>query len=328
VIPDLIEQYVDTGKVRYVYREFPLTQLHPAAQPASEAAVCAGQQGAYWEMNEKLFETVDEWGAGGDPTGYFKSYAEELGLDTKAFNQCLDSGEASVIVQGDVVAAQALGVNATPYFFVNEIPLRGGLPVEALGEIIDYAAAGGKTPQIVPAGDDWRVIGDKQTARAIAVAFASFDNADSADHALTVMPQLREQYIDSGKLIYILHPVAGDMDGAGAKAAIAAECAGEQGQYWEMYKVLFEEQAAWSGSGDPQSLFVDYAEVLELDTNTFQECLDSEWAALRVQAGSVLASLYGVPPGGPVFLFNNGQGAEGSPTFEEFQTIIESILSK
>lgn len=328
MIPELIEQYVDTGKVRYVYREYPLTQIHPLAQPASEAAVCAGQQGAYWEMNEKLFETVDEWGAGGDATGYFKAYAEELGLDTKAFDQCLDSGEAAVVVQSDLIAGQTLGVNATPYFFVNDIPLRGGLPIEGLAQIIDYAAAGGKTPQIVPPGDDWRVIGDKQTAAAIAVAFAGFGDADSADHALNVMPQLQEQYIDSGKLIYILHPVASGMDSAGAKAAIAAECAGEQGQYWEMYEMLFEEQAAWSGSDDPQALFVDYADALGLDSDAFQECLDSEWAALRVQAGSVLASLYGVPPGAPVFLFNNGQGAEGSPTFEEFQAIIESILNQ
>jgi protein-disulfide isomerase len=108
VIPDFIEQYVDTGKVRYVYREFPLTNLHPAAQQASEAAVCAGEQGSYWEMNETLFATTDEWSQAEDPTEYFKGYAKDLGLDTKAFAECLDSGQAAAQVLGDLMAGQEL----------------------------------------------------------------------------------------------------------------------------------------------------------------------------------------------------------------------------
>jgi protein-disulfide isomerase len=326
VIPELIEQYVDIGKARYVYREFPLAQLHPAAQKASEAAVCAGQQGSYWEMNEHLFANVEEWSQAQDPTQSFKSYAEELGLDTETFNECLDSGEATVVVQSDLLAGESLGVNATPYFFINDLPIRGGLPIETLGQVIDYVAAGGTQPEIVPMGDDWHVLGDKQTARAVTVAFVDYSNPQSGQHAREVLPSLVEQYIDTGQMIYVLQPWSREAGSPGAQAAIAAECAGEQGKYWEMHDLLFDQQEDWTEAGDPSSVFLDYANSLGLDNAKFEECLDSEWATLRVQAGNVIAALYGVP-GAPVFLFNNGQGQQGSPSLEEFQAIIDSIVS-
>jgi protein-disulfide isomerase len=327
VIPDLIEQYVDTGKARYVYREFPLISIHPNAQKASEAAVCAGKQDHYWEMNDKLFATSDEWGAQDtDPTDYLKTYAEELGLDTDAFNQCLDSGEAAVVVQGDLLAGETMGVNATPYFFVNDLPVRGGLPVEILGQVIDYVAAGGPPPEIVPMGEDWHVRGDMDTAGAVTGAFVDFASPESREHAMEVLPELMKTYVDEGQMLYVLHPWSEGDESPGAQAAIAAECTGQQGKYWEMYDQIFEEQEAWTQDAEPGPLFTSYAESLGLDTDEFETCLDSEWAKLRVQAGSVVGALYGVP-GAPVFLFNNGQGQQGSPTFEEFQTIIDSILS-
>jgi protein-disulfide isomerase len=325
VIPALIEQYVETGKVRFVYREFPLTSIHPNAQKASEAAVCAGQQDEYWGMHEILFARQADWQAETDPSTTFKAYAEELGLDTGVFDQCLDSGEAAVIVRGDVLAGQALGVSATPYFFVNDLPIRGGLPIETLGQVIDYVAAGGKSPQIVPAGDDWHLLGDPRSASAVTVAFVDYGSAESADHALQVLPQLQESYIDAGEMVYVLHPWFDARDSASARAAIAAECAGTQGEYWGMHDQLFENQDAWTDAEDPASQFAGYAESLDMDVTSFQDCLNSEDAALRAQTGKIVGILYGVP-GAPVFLFNNGQGQQGSPSFEEFQQIIDSIL--
>jgi protein-disulfide isomerase len=323
----LIEQYVDTGKARYVYREFPLTSIHPAAQTASEAAVCAGLQGMYWEMNEHLFATVDEWSSSPDPTAQIESYAEELGLDTAEFTECLASGEAAVVVQGDLLTGETLGVNATPYFFINDLPIRGGLPVEALGRIIDYVAAGGPTPEIVPAAGDWHLRGNPQTARAITVAFVDYANPESGTHARDVLPQLMDKYVDGGDLVYVLHPWS-EADGSpSAQAAIAAECAGQQGQYWEMHDQIFDQQEAWLSEEDPASSFKDYAGALEMDLEAFASCIESDWASLQVQAGSVVGALYGIP-GAPVFLFNNGQGQQGSPTVEEFETVIDSILNQ
>ena len=327
MIPELIEQYVDTGKARYVYREFPLTSSHPAAQKASEAAICAGKQGSYWEMNEHIFANVQEWSQAADPTDSLKGYAAELGLDTADFDECLDSGEAATDVQADLMAGQVFGVDATPYFFINDLPIRGGLPIESLGPIIDYVAAGGTQPEIIPSGDDWHVRGDMNTATAVTLAFADYSNPESAQHAREVLPTLMEQYVDSGQMIYVLHPWSSGTDSPGAQAAIAAECAGEQGKYWEMHDLLFDEQDAWTRAEEPSSEFAGYSESLDMDSDRFEECLDSDWASVRAQSGNVLTALRGWP-GAPLFLFNNGQGQPGSPSLEEFQTIIDSIVNQ
>jgi protein-disulfide isomerase len=324
VIPDLIKQYVDTGKARYVYRDYPLNSIHPNAQKAAEAAVCAGRQGKYWEMNDKLFAAQDEWSGSSDAVSSFKTYAAGLGLDKSAFNQCLDKGEATTEVQGETLLGESLGLRGTPSFLVNELPIQNPT-VEALGSVIDYLAAGGTTPEIVPAGDP-RVLGDTQTAKAITVAFADYSNAESAQHALEVFPKLKTDYIDTGKMLYIFHPLSSGMDSPGAQAAIAAQCAGEQGKYWEMHDKLFQEQKTWTAAKELRPLFTGYAEALSLDQAKFVACLDSDSAELKVQEGNVVAAMYGVP-GAPVFLFNNGEGKQGSPTYEEFKDVIDSIIA-
>jgi protein-disulfide isomerase len=199
--------------------------------------------------------------------------------------------------------------------------------VDALGQVIDYVAAGGAQPEIVPLGEDWRVRGNRNTARAVTVAFVDYASSESGDHAREVLPGLVDAYIDSGQMIYVLHPWASAPDTPGAQAAIAAECGGEQGKYWEMHELLFDEQGAWTESQEPGSLFAEYAGSSGLDLDQFEECLESERAALRVQAGNVVAALYGVP-GAPVFLFNNGQGQQGSPSLDEFKAIIDSIVNQ
>jgi protein-disulfide isomerase len=326
VIPELISRFVDTGMARYVYRDFPLSS-HPNAQKASEAAACAGLQDSFWEMNEKLFAKVDQWGQAGDPTEMFKSYADELGLDREALDQCLDEGETTFTVRADFMAGETAGVNATPFFFINDIPIRGGLPIDSMGRVVEYVAAGGQTPRIVPELDDPRLRGEPMSAQAITVAFVDFASPESAQHATEVLPQLLEAYVDEGTTLYVLQPWSSTPDGPSAQAAAAAECAGQQEQYWDMHDKLFEEQATWTESDDPGPLFAEYADDLGLDTDAFEECVVSDWAALRVESGSVAGALVGVP-GAPVFLFNNGQGQQGSPAFEEFQTVIDSILGQ
>jgi protein-disulfide isomerase len=324
VIPELIKQYVDTGKARYVYRDFPLNSIHTNAQKAAEAAVCAGRQGKYWDMNEKLFATQDEWSESSDAASSFKTYAGDLGLDKSAFNQCLDKGEAAVEVQGETLLAESLGLRGTPSFLVNDLPIRNPT-VQALGSVIDYLAAGGTTPGIVPVGDP-RVLGDPQAAQAATVAFVDYSNPESAQHALEVFPKLKTDYIDTGKMLYVLHPWSSGMDSPGAQAAIAAQCAGEQGKYWEMHDKLFQEQKTWTAAKELRPLFTGYGEALGLDKAKFVECLDSDSAKLQVQAGNVVAALYGMP-NAPVFLFSNWEVKEGSPTYEEFKDVIDSIVA-
>jgi protein-disulfide isomerase len=328
VTPELIEKYVNTGKARLVLRQFPLNSIHPAAQKAAEAAVCAAKQDKYWEMSEKLFETQTDWSPQAEgAVASFKKYAADLGLDTAAFNNCLDSGEAAMEVQADLMAGQQAGVGGTPSFFINDMAIQSGTSADAMGTVIDYVAAGGQEPEILPTANNYHLAGDSSTARAAVVAFVDYANADSRQHALEVLPELKTTYIDTGKMLYMVHPWSAGQDTPSFKGALAAECAGQQEKFWEMHTQLFTDQAKWTAAADPTSLFSGYAGTLGLDTAKFEECLTSPWATTQAQAGTVVAALYGIP-GAPTFLFNNRTGKEGSPTFEEFKTVIDSILNQ
>jgi len=327
VIPDIIARYVDTGQARFVFREFPLSSIHPLAQKAAEAAVCAGKQAHYWEMNEALYANQGEWGAdGADSTQLFRGYAAEIGLDMDVFNTCLDSGEAAMDVQADLLAAESLGADATPYFFIGKIPIRGGLSIDGFSAVIDYVAAGGSDVEIVPVGN-WRVLGSTQTAQAAAVAFLDYADPQARQFALDVLPQLRQTYIDAGKMLFVVHPWSSGKDTPSARGAAAAECAGQQNKGWEMVAKLFEDQTKWTQAADPQPLFTSYAQSLSLDTAKFEQCLGAPQTAVMVQGGSVVAMMYGVP-GAQNYLFNNGKSLSGSPAFDEFKTIVDSIVGQ
>jgi len=111
--PQLDNDYVKTGKVRYVLREFPLESIHPNAYKASEAANCSGEQGKYWEMHDRLFSNQNNLGAQELP-----NHAKALGLDADKFKSCLDNGKFTAKVRKDLNDAQKYGVTGTPTFFV------------------------------------------------------------------------------------------------------------------------------------------------------------------------------------------------------------------
>ncbi|MBR9699110.1 DsbA family protein [Candidatus Woesearchaeota archaeon] len=126
-------EYIDTGKVKFVYRDFPLS-FHPNAQKAAEAAECAGDQDKFWEMHDKLF---DEGAAGGVTS--FKSFASDLGLDTGDFNDCLDSDTHAAEVQKDMRDGSAAGIRGTPGFIINGELLSGAQPFAAFQAAIEKA---------------------------------------------------------------------------------------------------------------------------------------------------------------------------------------------
>lgn len=131
-LPSIQTNYIDTGKVRLVYRDFPLNDIHSNAQKAAEAAECAGEQDKYWEMHDKLFE---EGVMGGIAT--FKSYASQLGLDTATFDTCLDSSAMASEVSKDMNEGASYGVTGTPAFFVNGILVSGAQPFSVFQGIIE-----------------------------------------------------------------------------------------------------------------------------------------------------------------------------------------------
>lgn len=127
------ENYIDTGKVNLVYRDFPLN-FHQNAQKAAEAAECAGEQEMYYEMHDKLFGEGVEGG-----TDTFKKYAQEIGLDQEQFDACLDSGAMRNEVKNDLEDGQKLGISGTPSFIINGELVVGAQPYSVLSEKIDNA---------------------------------------------------------------------------------------------------------------------------------------------------------------------------------------------
>lgn len=135
VFQRLLDEY--PTQVRIVYRDFPLTSIHPQAAPAASAADCANEQSAYWPYHERLFSYEYELGR----DTYLK-YAQELNLDMTAFTTCLDSNRYQKQVLANMDYGTSLGVYSTPTFYINGIYLLGAQPFETFKSIIDKELAG------------------------------------------------------------------------------------------------------------------------------------------------------------------------------------------
>lgn len=128
----IVKQIIGTyeGKLNFVFRNFPL-DMHQNAKVAAEAAEAAGQQGKYWEMHNKLFDTQDDWGgetpvSTKDALELFVTYAKGMGLDTEKFRQSVEKNTFNDKIQQDQNDGLALGVNGTPTFFINGKQFKGG----------------------------------------------------------------------------------------------------------------------------------------------------------------------------------------------------------
>ncbi len=117
----LISQLLqDEGdKVYFVYRYFPLTNIHQNAHLSARAGYAASKQGKFWEMFDKLFETQTDWATNFSAGDIFAEYAKKLGLDVNKFKTDLNSAEATKFVDDSLSKASALGLNSTPSFFIN-----------------------------------------------------------------------------------------------------------------------------------------------------------------------------------------------------------------
>jgi protein-disulfide isomerase len=113
----IMQEFVEPGKVQFIFNDFPLQQ-HAQARSAHTAAFCAGEQGEYWSMHDTLYKRQNEWSDNRRAESLFAGYAQALGLDTAAFQQCQSSGFASQIDQG-VADGLAINVPATPSFTVD-----------------------------------------------------------------------------------------------------------------------------------------------------------------------------------------------------------------
>jgi protein-disulfide isomerase len=133
-VRELINVY--KNKIKFIYRDFPVSDKHPNAQKAAEAADCAFAQGKFWEMHDKLFINQSDLS-----NAALKRYAGEIGLDAAQFNSCLDSGTYASEVQKDFNDGYAAGVQGTPTFFINDRKFEGVVSLDTFKQIIDQLLA-------------------------------------------------------------------------------------------------------------------------------------------------------------------------------------------
>lgn len=143
-LPLILEEYIDQGKVKLVFRDFPIQSIHPNALPASVAAECANEQGKFREMHDMLFDNQNQWNKleTNDVLSLFSNYASNIQLDQEIFDSCLTSGKYIEEIRKDLDDGRDYGVSGTPGFFVgNEkigfVELKGAQPFESFKKIID-----------------------------------------------------------------------------------------------------------------------------------------------------------------------------------------------
>lgn len=130
---DTVEQVMQTyaGKVKLVFRNFPL-DFHKNAEKAAEAAMCANEQGKFWEYHDVLFKNQQTL-----EVPQLKDHAKDVGLDTTSFSACLDSGKYKKAIDEDMAAGQRVGVTGTPAFFINGVMINGAQPFDEFKKVID-----------------------------------------------------------------------------------------------------------------------------------------------------------------------------------------------
>jgi len=137
------KDYVDTGKVRLIWKDFPLS-FHPDAPKAANAARCAGEQGKYFAMHDKIFagQGPSDLGTVAINASVYATYAKELGLNEAQFKTCVDTDKYAAQIQSDTNEGIAAGVSGTPTFFVNNQQIVGAQPYAVLKQAIDAELAG------------------------------------------------------------------------------------------------------------------------------------------------------------------------------------------
>jgi protein-disulfide isomerase len=125
VLPTIEREYVQTGKVRWVFINLPLTSVHPNAVAAAEVAMCAARQGRFWPTHDALYQRQDEWAKLAEPRNTLVKIAQRAGVDRARLLACLAEGSARKEVELDAQRASRSGADATPSFYIEGGLLKG-----------------------------------------------------------------------------------------------------------------------------------------------------------------------------------------------------------
>ena len=347
--PRLLEQYGLDGRVNFVFRDFPLAGLHPAAPSGHAAALCVAEQSAalFWAMHDELFANQGAWASLTDNSDYLGGLAEEIGADPDAYQICIDSGRTAAVVEQRIAQGRGLGFSATPSFHIvdnrtDEIfEVIGAQPVATFVAALDAVIAGedpvvagepdapdlprwASAEGLAPdpdrpgynlAGDAYR--GDPE-AELVVIEISDFQCPFCRRHMRETQPAIDEAYVETGKVMWVFKHLPLQSHPQAQAAAAAAECAGEQGAFWEMHDLLFERVEGWSVE-PPDEALTGLALELGLDREAFALCWGGPYD---------LSGIFGSTPTVVVLFDGRASVIEGAQPFEDFVAAFEGMLNE
>jgi protein-disulfide isomerase len=135
--PLIDAEYIETGKVRWVYVNFPIPSLHPNAIPAAQTAMCSANQGAFWPVHDLLFLHQDKWAPLQEPAEFMVTLADSVGIDRAQLAECLQTQATLPQIEVDAQGAVKAGATSTPTFYIEGGLLVGAHPVEVFRMVLD-----------------------------------------------------------------------------------------------------------------------------------------------------------------------------------------------
>jgi protein-disulfide isomerase len=338
--------------VKVVWRNQPLTAIHPNALPAAKAAMAAAKQGKFWEMHDLMFAHQQELSE-----AKYEEWAKQIGLKVARWKKDKESPQIASAIEKDARYGMQVGADGTPTFFINGKLIAGALPFESFKTVIDeqiakakealkrgvkpnklYQALVAENLKAAPAPAPAAPAPALAAGQAEAPAKIDIGNAPSlgpknapitmvewsdfqcpyCGRAQPTLQQLRAQYGDKLRLVWKNQPLG--LHENAMSAAEAAMAAAEQGKFWEMHDRLFARQNELS-----PALYDQLATEIGLDLSKFHASIEGHrnQAAIRadMQAGAALGA-----SGTPTF-FINGRKLVGAQPVEAFKQIIDSELA-
>jgi protein-disulfide isomerase len=139
--PAIEKQYIATGKVRWVFVNFPLTSIHANAVAAAQVAACAGKQGAFWAMHDLLYEHQEAWAPLKEAGPFFLSLADSAGISKSTLLSCVNAPETLDEIKSEAQGAQRSGARSTPTFYIEGGLLEGAQPLPVFRQVLDSVYA-------------------------------------------------------------------------------------------------------------------------------------------------------------------------------------------
>jgi protein-disulfide isomerase len=333
--------------VRVVFKHNPLS-FHKDAPLASQASLAAGMQGKFWEMHDVLFKNQRKLKA-----AQLNGYAKEIGLDMGKFATDLNSASVQKQVKADQALATQLAARGTPHFFVNGRRLRGAQPFPAFEKLIKAerkkakallakgtprskvyqaltakGATKGKAPARKKAAVDNKVYQVKvgpndaykgnKNAKVTIVEFSEFQ-CPFCSRVNPTIAKIMKQYSKDVKVVFKHNPLSFHKDAP--LASQAALAAGQQGKFWEMHDILFNNQRKLK----PDNIN-SYAKEIGLDMAKFKIDLNSP--SIKKQIAADQAQAKQLKARGTPHFFVNGRRLAGAQPFARFKTLIDAALKK